>query len=130
MITSHNGYYNREIYKVFNFSNYTTNIFSIESNFSYLKLDKKHPLNNKVEYRNSIVELILDFNREINYANGVLFNENKSVRWNFKITNDKFIKISFIKKNIIIDFTIQVLAFLTVYNIAILIILKATNKNI
>ena len=123
-----NAHNNEERFTVMNSSNYFTDMYTVESNFTYIpKLNQEHPISHTGIY-DADVDLIFHFNRPINYSNGNILDDKKTVLWKFKAGQGQFIKISFFEKNKFLDFVIQALALIILYNIIILVILKIKHK--
>lgn len=129
MIYLTNSFLKEEKYSVLDISNYFTHLTSIESNFFFFPKvkDLAHPIYQTGLYESDI-DLILKYNKPIDYTNGKLLSDHKTVMWSFKMKDGKFIKIGFIKQNKTLDFVIQLLSFFLIYNIIILVIILNKKK--
>jgi len=118
-----------EIFSLMNISNYFTEMAIVESNFYYMPKidDPNHPIYQTNLY-DSDVELIIQFNKPLNYTNGSLQADGKTAVWKFKMRDGQYIKIGMINQNKLLDFAIQASCLLIVYNVIILFILKGRTR--
>jgi hypothetical protein len=118
-----------EIFSLMNISNYFTEMEIVESNFYYMPKidDPNHPIYQTNLY-DSDVELIIRFNKPLNYSNGTLQADGKTAVWKFKMRDGQYIKIGMINQNKLLDFAVQASCLLIVYNVIILFILKGRTR--
>jgi len=78
---------------------------------------------------NSEVQVLLDFNQQMQFSNGTLDSSGKSVIWNFPLGASKLLKISFVHPNPFLAGVSFLLVIFISFNLILAAVMRGKRKN-